>query len=178
MQTTKIAGLDPYRQYVLARDRVRYVGEPIALVFADDAYVAEDAADLIEPEIEDLPVNLDAAGPRQALLLGPGARREHGLHAVVQAAVTTPAQLRQAIGRGSIDDRVGRGPGRGIALEPTAGGLVEPAHGGERAVGPPPDVVGIEPGRLVREVELDRDVGRLGHHGGDVGVPDAVEPRR
>ena len=60
---TKVAGLDPYRQHVLARDRVRYVGEPIAIVLAEDPYLAEDAADLIEPEIEDLPVNLDAPGP-------------------------------------------------------------------------------------------------------------------
>src|SRR5215204_2309582 len=30
---TRVAGLDPYRQHVLARDRVRYVGEPVAVVF-------------------------------------------------------------------------------------------------------------------------------------------------
>src|SRR5438445_13630989 len=34
-----------YRQPILARERVRYVGEPVAAVFAVDAYVAEDAAD-------------------------------------------------------------------------------------------------------------------------------------
>ncbi len=60
---TKIAGLDHYRQTVLARDRVRYVGDPIAVVFADDPYVAEDAAEAIEPEIEELPVHLDATAP-------------------------------------------------------------------------------------------------------------------
>jgi CO/xanthine dehydrogenase Mo-binding subunit len=60
---TRVAGLDPYRQYALAKDRVRYVGEPIAVVFATDPYVAEDAADLIAPEIEEIPVWLDAAGP-------------------------------------------------------------------------------------------------------------------
>src|ERR1700726_2488545 len=36
--------LVPYRQPVLALDRVRYVGEPIAVVFAQDPYLAEDAA--------------------------------------------------------------------------------------------------------------------------------------
>ncbi|MGE0629199.1 MAG: xanthine dehydrogenase family protein molybdopterin-binding subunit, partial [Hyphomicrobiaceae bacterium] len=45
---TKIAGLDPYRQTVLASTHVRYVGEPIAVVFAGDPYLAEDAADQIE----------------------------------------------------------------------------------------------------------------------------------
>ena len=58
-----IEKLAPYRQPVLARDRVRYVGEPVAAVFADDPYVAEDAADLVALDIEELPVLLDAADP-------------------------------------------------------------------------------------------------------------------
>jgi carbon-monoxide dehydrogenase large subunit len=33
---TRIRGLEPYRQPVLARDYVRYVGEPVAVVFAED----------------------------------------------------------------------------------------------------------------------------------------------
>src|SRR5947208_7887564 len=53
--------LRPYRQPLLARDRLRYVGEPIAVVFASDAYLAEDAADLVTVEAEDLPPVLDAA---------------------------------------------------------------------------------------------------------------------
>ena len=55
-----IPALDPYRQPVLATDRVRYVGEPIAAVFAADPYIAEDAADLVTAEIEELPPLLDA----------------------------------------------------------------------------------------------------------------------
>src|SRR5262249_60104382 len=42
-----IEKLAPYRQHVLATDKVRYVGDPIAAVFATDPYVAEDAADLV-----------------------------------------------------------------------------------------------------------------------------------
>jgi len=38
----------------LAGDDVRFVGDPIALVIADDRYVAEDACDLIEVDIEPL----------------------------------------------------------------------------------------------------------------------------
>ena len=45
---TGLTSLEPYRQPVLAKDVVRYVGEPVAAVFAQDQYVAEDAADLIE----------------------------------------------------------------------------------------------------------------------------------
>jgi CO/xanthine dehydrogenase Mo-binding subunit len=40
---------------------VRYVGEPVAAVFARDAYLAEDAADAVDLDIEPLPVVLDAA---------------------------------------------------------------------------------------------------------------------
>src|SRR5580692_10693570 len=55
-----IPALDPYRQPVLTKDRVRYVGDPIAAVFAVDPYIAEDAADLVAAEIEELPPLLDA----------------------------------------------------------------------------------------------------------------------
>lgn len=58
---TGLAELEPYRQHVLARDVVRYVGEPVAVVFATDSYRAEDAADLVELDIEQLAPVLDAA---------------------------------------------------------------------------------------------------------------------
>src|SRR5215831_15769439 len=57
---TRIEGLEPYRQPVLAKDFVRYVGEPVAVVFAADPYSAEDAADLVTVEIDDLPETLAA----------------------------------------------------------------------------------------------------------------------
>ena len=56
-----IEKLAPFRQPVLARDYVRYVGEPVAAVFATDPYVAEDAADLVMVEVDELPVLVDAA---------------------------------------------------------------------------------------------------------------------
>jgi aerobic carbon-monoxide dehydrogenase large subunit len=49
----------PYLQSVLACDRVRYVGEPIAVVIATDAYEAEDAAEDVFVHIEELPVVVD-----------------------------------------------------------------------------------------------------------------------
>jgi aerobic carbon-monoxide dehydrogenase large subunit len=39
----------------LASGEVRYSGEPIAVVVADDSYVARDAADLVEVEVDPLP---------------------------------------------------------------------------------------------------------------------------
>src|SRR6266581_5177369 len=46
----------PRTQLPLALDEVRYAGEAIAYVVADDRYIAEDALDLINVEYEPLPV--------------------------------------------------------------------------------------------------------------------------
>src|SRR5437867_2668877 len=60
----------PRTQRPLAVDRVRYVGELVAFVVAEDRYLAEDAVDLIEVEYEggpaviDLEHALDPAAPR------------------------------------------------------------------------------------------------------------------
>ncbi len=45
---------------VLALGQVRYVGEPVAAVVADDAYAARDAADLVDISYDPLPVVVDA----------------------------------------------------------------------------------------------------------------------
>ena len=55
---TGLKTLEPYRQPVLAREVVRYVGEPVAVVFAQDQYTAEDAADLVEITIDPLRATL------------------------------------------------------------------------------------------------------------------------
>src|SRR6266704_3029818 len=46
----------PHTQLPLALDEVRYVGEAVAFVVADDRYIAEDALELIDIEYEPLPV--------------------------------------------------------------------------------------------------------------------------
>ena len=66
----RIEKLEPYRQPVLATGRVRFVGDPVAAVFAVDPYVAEDAADLVTMEIEELPAVLDASAPPSEFLPG------------------------------------------------------------------------------------------------------------
>src|SRR5215471_3526379 len=42
--------LEPFEQPVIAQTKVRYVGEPVAVVVADSAAIAEDACDQIELE--------------------------------------------------------------------------------------------------------------------------------
>jgi aerobic carbon-monoxide dehydrogenase large subunit len=63
-------GQAPFLQHPLARHRVRYVGEPLALVIATDRYLAEEAADLVEVEYLRLPAIADAdqaSGPQAAV---------------------------------------------------------------------------------------------------------------
>ena len=56
----------------LAAQWVRYVGEPIAVVVADDRYLAEDAAERVRVELEPLPAAIDLEAA-----LEPGAPRVH-----------------------------------------------------------------------------------------------------
>ncbi len=56
------ADLSAYLQPVLAAGVVRYVGEPLAVVVGDDAYACEDAAELVDVEINELPAVTDARG--------------------------------------------------------------------------------------------------------------------
>lgn len=53
-------GADPLRP-VLAQDKVRFVGEPVAMIFAETMQQAKDAAELIEFDYEDLPVHMALA---------------------------------------------------------------------------------------------------------------------
>src|ERR1700738_3796646 len=46
-------------QVPLARDKVRHVGEPLAIVIAESRYIAEDALDDIDVELEQLPAVVD-----------------------------------------------------------------------------------------------------------------------
>jgi aerobic carbon-monoxide dehydrogenase large subunit len=51
----------PFEQPVIAHGKVRYVGEPVAVVLADSTAGAEDALDAIRLDIEPLPAVVDSA---------------------------------------------------------------------------------------------------------------------
>ena len=65
----------PMPYYPAATDRVRFVGEPVAVVVAADRYLAEDAAELVRVDYEPLPAvtETDAALQPGAPLLHPEA---------------------------------------------------------------------------------------------------------
>lgn len=104
-----------YLQAPLAGEFVRYVGDPVAAVVAEDPYLAEDAAERVGLDIEELPVALDA---RAAADLTPecwgGARAEVGVvefgYGDVAAAFAGAAHVVTA------DLRIGRHTG--TPLEP------------------------------------------------------------
>ena len=59
-----IAGLEKYLQPVIAREKVRYVGEPIAVILAESRAIAEDAANAIDLAIDSARSNSQLANRR------------------------------------------------------------------------------------------------------------------
>src|SRR5258708_9781405 len=72
--------LEPFHQPMLADGKVRYVGEPIAVVLADTPGIAEDALDHLDLDIETLPAitNREQAEATPALLC-----QDHGSNAPI-----------------------------------------------------------------------------------------------
>src|SRR6201990_5301 len=71
---------------LLATDKVRLVGEPVAVVVAESRYLAEDGCELVEVEYDDLPPVVDAAfaldpgSPPLFANLGDNIARLHSRH--------------------------------------------------------------------------------------------------
>ena len=72
LSTSLVVGVKaPIECWPIAVERVRYVGEPVAVVLATNRYLAEDALELIEVDYEPLPVVIDplaALDPKQSVL--------------------------------------------------------------------------------------------------------------
>src|SRR5699024_4539367 len=84
---------------ILALDKVRYFGEPVALVLAEDIYAARDAAALVEVEYEDLPSLLGttaALKPEAALI------HEHGYSSESMLAVERDADLEANVAHAAV----------------------------------------------------------------------------
>jgi carbon-monoxide dehydrogenase large subunit len=71
MRMSDSGRMNRYLQHPLARDKVRYVGEPVVAIVAEDRYLAEDARDHVKVQYEPLPALVDtrAAGESGAPLL-------------------------------------------------------------------------------------------------------------
>lgn len=73
IRVVPVAAMQERLQHVIAHDRVRYVGEPVAIVIAETQYLAEDAAERVRVEIDPIPPVVDCtdASP-QSLWDAPG----------------------------------------------------------------------------------------------------------
>ena len=113
----RVEKLVPHRQPLLARGRVRYVGEPVAVLFAEDPYCAEDAAERVVIELDELPpvmsadddpVEIDGLSTEPMIIekgYGDLAAAFRDAHVIVEADVTigrhsaVPLETRGAIAR-------------------------------------------------------------------------------
>jgi carbon-monoxide dehydrogenase large subunit len=102
---------------VLAKDRVRYMGEPVAVVVAEDPYLAVDAANAVEIDVEPL----DAAGDVLAALEA-GAPSLHPPHAgnVAGKMVRAYGDIEGALAAAAVVERCR------FKLARVSGGYLEP----------------------------------------------------
>jgi carbon-monoxide dehydrogenase large subunit len=176
IRLTRVGGLEPYRQSVLAGDYVRYVGDPVAAVFAEDPYTAEDAAELVQCEIEDLPPCLSATAE-------PGDFKPATLPGMkTQAACFTKAygdlQAAYAKAHAVVELEVAVGRHSGVPIE-TRGALasLDPATGVLTMQGAA-KVPHYNRDQVARMLDLPNDMVHLiqGHVGGGFGVRGELYP--
>jgi len=149
-------------QPLLARNAVRYVGEPVALVLAEDPWTAEDAAELVilDLELEDVSEDLVASASEGA----PRVHAELGTN-VVHTASTRFGDVEEAFAGADVIVRrrleLPRQTGvpietRGLVAEPTTDGVTvwgaaKVKHFNRTATA---ELLGLDPGS-VRLVEVD-----------------------
>src|SRR5690348_7498852 len=118
-----IAGTDlsAFLQPVLARDTVRYVGEPLAVVVGEDPYACEDAAELVGIDVEVRPAVLDAR--QDPAVVAAELTRGYGDPDAAFAGAARVVEIELAIGRHS-----------GVPLEPRCLLAVPGREPGELAI--------------------------------------------
>ena len=126
----KTYGLEIPDQPVLAAERVRYQGEPVAIVAADHPETARRAASLIEVDYEptDPVTDMDSAiaAPTQPPLLHPGGnvlKHVRVVHGDVDAATTDADVVVSGDYEVGMQDQAFLGPESGLAIPGEDGGV-------------------------------------------------------
>jgi CO/xanthine dehydrogenase Mo-binding subunit len=125
LPTHELFGLMQKDQPVLARTEVRYVGEPVALVAADDPEVARLAALAVKVEYEPLPIVTD---PVAALAAGAPLVHTHGnVISDVRLVHGDPGATADIVVEGEYEvgmqDQAALGPEAGLAIPDPDGGV-------------------------------------------------------
>jgi CO/xanthine dehydrogenase Mo-binding subunit len=168
----RVEKLVPHRQYVLARERVRYVGDPVAVVFAEDARQAEDAAERVVVDLEELPPLLDASATPQEV--SPGLSTEPMTLAASYGDVD--AALRTAHAVVEIDVAIGRHSGvpmetRGAIARHDTGRDVLELHGAAKVPHRNREALAKLFGRPLASIQLFES-----HVGGGFGIRGELYP--
>lgn len=93
-----IEGIRSFASPILARDRLNAVGAPVALVVADDAYAARDAAEAVSLDCEPLEACVDTASARSGEPIQAGwpdnlAFEKHWVHGDVAATMAAAHRI-------------------------------------------------------------------------------------
>lgn len=163
----------PAAEYtLLATDKTRLVGDPVAVVIAQSRYLAEDACELIEVDYEDLPPVISAAAaldPASPVLftnlgsniVGPHQRREFGDVAGTFAAADRVAEYHLDVHRHQNVPM----EGRGVVASYDAGTGALTVHAATQSVG-------VARAAISRRLGIERDKVRVlaGDVGGSFGL--------
>ena len=90
----QLEGMHMPLRHALTGEEVKFVGEPVVAIVADDRYLAADAAELVEVEYEELPAVID---PEQALEGGPLVHDELGTNLCVVSPIGDAEAAARAI---------------------------------------------------------------------------------
>jgi carbon-monoxide dehydrogenase large subunit len=124
-----LESLDPGQaRHPLALDRVRHVGEAVAVVVADDPVVAEDAAELVDVDLEPFEPLVDPTVDPPQVVLYPDAASTHGnantVYRIDDDGPDPVAGAARIVELTVTNQRVASAPleADGILMEPTASG--------------------------------------------------------